>query len=362
MATTLGQHGPTLGDWGVLLGTEPQPAARSGGGGGCPSNIAARILLAVEARQLTAGDIDTIEHRETDDEARERRARVWRTADATVRTLEARWTKAIRKLFARQQKAVISRLEGNRGRRVRADGTPNPDELFDSDFWAAETVDDTEALYELVATAGFARVSAQFGINFDLEAAYARDFIEARVNQLAGQVTDTTYQTIKDALSAGVAEGESIPDLATRIRAVFDTADKVRAATIARTETISAFNGSASLAAAQLPDDVAGGQEWIATADGHTRDDHADADGQIVGMNEAFNVGGESLAYPGDPSGDPANVVNCRCAIGFLTPDEMPSRTTHVEHRIALAALAKINDNAPFDELALRQALRKAAA
>lgn len=303
---------------------------------------------------------------ETDDEARERRARTWRAADATTRTLEARWAKAMRKLFARQQKAVLSRLEGNRGRRAIADGTPNPDELFDPEFWTGETADDVTALYELVASSGFARVSQQFGITFDLEAPFAQDFIEARSNQLAGQVTETTYGAIQDALAAGIGEGESIPDLAQRIRDVFDIASTSRSTMIARTETISAYNGSSSLAAQQLPDDVVGGQEWIAELDDRVRDAHADADGQVIGMDEAFVVDGEELAYPGDPGGSPDNVVNCRCTNAFLTPEELADRGARFERRVsmpqALTALALVAQGSTVDELALRRALKEAAA
>lgn len=339
-----------------------------------PSRVAVRLLSAIEERRLTAAALEEhltrqpgparAEHREID--PIERRARIWRAHDATARALEQRWAKAMRKLFTRQQKAVLSRLEGNRGRRALADGTPNVDELFDRQFWNSETIDDVEALYELVAAAGFARISQQFGINFDLDAPYAQEFIDARANQLAGQVTETTYQAIKDTLSEGAAAGESIPDLAVRVRDVFDVASTARSQMIARTEVISAYNGSASLAAAQLPDDVVGGQEWISTSDGRTREDHADADGQTVGVGEAFTVGGEQLAYPGDPSASPDNVINCRCTIGLLTPEQMPGaqpsttagRPNDPLLKDALEEMRKWLPGRDFDELAFRRGLR----
>lgn len=54
---------------------------------------------------------------------------------------------------------------------------------------------------------------------------------------------------------------------------------------------------------------------WVATLDSHTREDHADADGQEVALDEPFNVGGEDLEYPGDESGDISNTINCRCSV-----------------------------------------------
>lgn len=39
------------------------------------------------------------------------------------------------------------------------------------------------------------------------------------------------------------------------------------------------------------------------------------ADGQVVPANDPFIVGGEKLMFPGDNTGSPWNVYNCRCAM-----------------------------------------------
>ena len=55
---------------------------------------------------------------------------------------------------------------------------------------------------------------------------------------------------------------------------------------------------------------------WLsALIPGRTRDEHAAAHGQEVGLNESFDVGGESLDYPADPSGSPENIINCLCSM-----------------------------------------------
>lgn len=51
---------------------------------------------------------------------------------------------------------------------------------------------------------------------------------------------------------------------------------------------------------------------WIATPDNKTRDSHLKLDGEEVNVNEEFSNG---CMYPGDPSGDPSEVYNCRCSI-----------------------------------------------
>ncbi len=301
-----------------------------------------------------------------------RRTTIWRRNDAALRGLEAAFAKRWRDYFARQAKVVVAQITGKRtaarltaasqARELRADvplgGPLDPAEIA---RWRAAAYDLADLMHTAATTAGVTRVNNTFGVSFDLEAPFVRDFIAARANQLAGQVTDTTYAAIQQALADGVANGASIDDLVTAVQHVFDVADRSRALTIARTEVISASNGSASLAAAQLPDDVVGGQEFIATRDDRTRDDHADADGQVVAIGEPFDVGGESLLYPGDPAGSEGNVINCRCTVAFLTPAEMGERSRTVPTAV-VRSLVRLVVPGEFDEHRFRRSLMEVAA
>lgn len=56
---------------------------------------------------------------------------------------------------------------------------------------------------------------------------------------------------------------------------------------------------------------------WVAVMDDSTREAHADADGDTVGLEDLFNVDGEDLEYPGDDSGSPGNTINCRCTVVY---------------------------------------------
>ena len=56
---------------------------------------------------------------------------------------------------------------------------------------------------------------------------------------------------------------------------------------------------------------------WFAILDSKTRSSHAEADGQEVGVNDFYNVGGEQLKMPRDPSGSAKNIINCRCLSNF---------------------------------------------
>lgn len=145
-------------------------------------------------------------------------------------------------------------------------------------------------------------------------------------NRVVG-VADTVFNDIRGDLEYGRRLGESIPDLGKRIDASLARGGEFnwagRATTIARTETISAYNVGATQAADELAKELGGYQkEWLATGDAKTRPTHMDADGQKVWSEETFDVGGEALEEPGDPAGSAEETINCRCTVLFHYPGD----------------------------------------
>lgn len=143
---------------------------------------------------------------------------------------------------------------------------------------------------------------------FDWTAATTRylRLVEPRIRG----IDQTTWERLQRSLADGVQEGESINDLARRVRGVFTEADRARSITIARTEVLGASNAG-SIAGYEHAG--VGFKGWLATPDDRTRDSHHEADGQVVALNSEFMVGGARLAFPGDPSGPAEEVINCRC-------------------------------------------------
>lgn len=133
-------------------------------------------------------------------------------------------------------------------------------------------------------------------------------------------ITETTRKRIQNEIAQGLAQEETIDQIITRIDSLFlDSIIPNRSEVIARTEVISAANQSSIFGAREtgLPLD----KEWIATRDGRTREDHADADGQRVPIDQPFVVGGVEMDTPG-ASGDPAEDCNCRCTQGYHVMDD----------------------------------------
>lgn len=144
----------------------------------------------------------------------------------------------------------------------------------------------------------------------------AAAFVAGARNRLV-DVGDRAWEEAREQLAEGVRRGESVPALAARVREAADLAAP-QASVVARTETVSAFNAASITTARSLGVELE--KQWIATNDARTRDSHRAADGQRVALGEAFTVGGAGMDHPGDPSGPPEEVVNCRCTVGYEIP------------------------------------------
>lgn len=136
-------------------------------------------------------------------------------------------------------------------------------------------------------------------------------YIKQRTEEMASQVNSTTIDKLARTIAEGVDAGEGINQIGDRVSAVYDEFPLWRADMIARTEVTSANNYG--FISGYEQSGVANAKEWIATFDDRTRDSHAEIDGEIVKLDENFSNG---LEYPGDPAGDPAETINCRCVLG----------------------------------------------
>jgi len=117
---------------------------------------------------------------------------------------------------------------------------------------------------------------------------------------------------LRDSLTQSVLLGESIPQMATRIRRVTDSC-RYQAVRIARTEMNRAAAQSRMLASFHAESlGIRVIKKWLATKDERTRDSHAHMNGETAENGQPFSNG---LQYPGDPAGDASEIVNCRCQV-----------------------------------------------
>lgn len=119
-------------------------------------------------------------------------------------------------------------------------------------------------------------------------------------------------QHIQSAITQGILQGKSIPEIAKHLQNVtgMDENAAIRNARTAMTGAQNAGRLDSMKRAAARGIGVKKG--WLSTLDNVTRDSHVDLDGEVQELDRAFSNG---LMYPGDASGPPAEVYNCRCRL-----------------------------------------------
>lgn len=138
----------------------------------------------------------------------------------------------------------------------------------------------------------------------DFAKQYIREYGLDKSVVIYGTLKLTLRKRIEQALRQGMDERQ----MTEYLRDGFDIV-KSHAQTIARTETTAAVNGSYSEGVARL----GMSKMWITALDEAVREAHLEAEGQTIQPGQKYYVGGEYLAYPGDPNGSASNVINCRC-------------------------------------------------
>jgi len=160
------------------------------------------------------------------------------------------------------------------------------------------------------------------GEDYDFSSRVAASRYLAEVTNRLVKVPDEVFDLVAGQISQGVNLGEGIPKLAARVDTVLSTEDQARwpnrATVIARTETIGALNAGRNDAFSAFEDEREDDEPelekfWLATDDSRTRPTHALAEGQRVPVGQPFIVGGFELMFPGDPTGPPQEVIQCRC-------------------------------------------------
>lgn len=140
--------------------------------------------------------------------------------------------------------------------------------------------------------------------------------LEKLIEEAAKVITDETITEIQDVLRAATGTNLTTQEVANALKdKLVDQMSPVRARRIARTETGMLENfGSVE---GFKENEFVNRKGWLCSFVEDSRDSHKDADGQEVGIDEEFLVGGERMAYPLDRSGGASagNVINCLCAI-----------------------------------------------
>ena len=120
-------------------------------------------------------------------------------------------------------------------------------------------------------------------------------------------------ELIPEVVEMGLGAGEAQTMLRDMVQSKWHETRYFRTERIVRTETNAACNwgGLKGVRSTGMPTN----KIWLASF--LERQDHMQADGQEVDINDPFDVGGEHLDFPGDPGGSAKNTINCACGIAY---------------------------------------------
>lgn len=198
--------------------------------------------------------------------------------------------------------------------------SPDPNAIWSTvPLWERQ-IDELLNRLALIARAGWIDTGRQLGVDMP----YQRDdpiLVDQllRTRNLMVRTVDEVYRQVIKELGESVAAGGTTEDQVKRVRHVLDVTGTenwpARAKTVAVTEVHRVWNMGALAASMRIQqqEQKVIFKTWSAKDDSATRPGHKRADGQTVPINQPFIVNLEPLMMPGDPSGSPDNVINCRC-------------------------------------------------
>jgi HK97 family phage portal protein len=150
-----------------------------------------------------------------------------------------------------------------------------------------------------------------------------RATLAARGLDTFAKVNETTTKKVMGIIDQGVKDRKTILEIRK------DIADKVkdlsvgRATTIARTEVLTAVSLGKAAAMKDMEkvfEDEPLVKLWLTAGDDRVRDTHIDLDGEAIPVGDTFDNG---LDYPRDPSGEAAEVINCRCDMSVVPAKDL---------------------------------------
>lgn len=153
----------------------------------------------------------------------------------------------------------------------------------------------------------------QLDISFDIVPRRTIDELEDWATTASGHVSDTLEDNVTAWLKGAHEEGLSVDDIADQFQDEFvdGRLKDWKAEQLARDNTVAPSNAGNHSALEDAPGVV--GEQWLDAGDGRVRETHEEADGQVVGVDQPFLVGGYEAMHPGDPALPVEEFTQCRC-------------------------------------------------
>jgi HK97 family phage portal protein len=247
----------------------------------------------------------------------------WQQYNRLRTALEGKFQGKIKRYFFEQRQLQLQLLAEKLGGKalfnhVNTTKKLDPDDLlFDLEEANAKLKKLAWALYLNIGQEAGQALYVELGVDaseFVIADSAALQVLKTKLIKVT-EINDLTRWKLRQTLSEGLEKLESASQLQQRVRDTFNFIES-RSLTIARTETGQSMAAARDAAMDQLKVEKI---EWGTAGDGAVRDSHAAQAGMVVVRGKLFPNG---CAYPCDPAGAAAEVINCRCvAIPVLEKD-----------------------------------------
>jgi len=149
---------------------------------------------------------------------------------------------------------------------------------------------------------------------FDPTHQLVRAWIAKHAAESVKSILVTNLEDVRAVILAATDEGLTVPQISKRLRDFYSDRSSMKAMRVARTEVTQSAGYAQNESAKQ--GGVMTKHSWLSSRDDRVRDSHVMLDGEEKMLNEPYSNG---LMFPGDPSGDPAETIQCRCVEMFTT-------------------------------------------
>jgi HK97 family phage portal protein len=296
-----------------------------------PLSSVAHMMGQTQARTTKAQELD-----QKSEELR------WKAFIEGQAPIENEFANTLGKYFDEQKNAVTKNIEAE----------VTDDNVFDENMWNEKLFEILKILIKKALLKGADNTKREiedrvnngqrmikkdtdirFAFDVDDESADIVSYIENQGLKKAKGINKITGNLITAELVDARNSGLGAKETADKVRSVSGFA-RGRAEKIARTETIGALNFGSLQSSKQS--EIVKSKKWLAALDEVTRETHEEANGQIVGLDEEFIVGFDSMLTPCTGNLAEEN-VNCRCTITEVLDFDMADQIMEQESNLRLS-------------------------
>lgn len=230
-------------------------------------------------------------------------------------------SKKIKPLYDSEAKEIAKAIKGKKtpeemeaaAARTIKESTPKWEKMVSAilvtliEDFGGHTADDLGAVSKSAS-------SSEVKWRFDPFSTASNSWVGQHGAQAVKTILATNLSDVRSVILKGKEANLLMPQIGQNLRGFYSDRSTYKAMRVARTE-VSAAAGFGQREAAKQSG-IVKTKKWMTSKDDRVRDSHTAMDGEERQLNERYSNG---LMYPGDPGGDPAESIQCRCAEQYLS-------------------------------------------